>query len=330
MFQDKNKTIDKHESVAPEGIENFLGEGGYDAEARSVAEGIEPEAELAESSFEGLGELEHVPGLNTENVLQEILEGLGSAEATGEEITLYEELVTLPSIESVIFDQPESICGKDSRVQITSTTGYPWRWNCKLVIHWPDGSKYTGTGFLIGPCTVMTAGHCVHTGKGGQWMRKIEVIPGMNGAKRPYGTYISSNFCSVNGWTQDGKVSHNYGAIILDSNQKVGCRVGYFGFAAYSDSTLKNMLVNTAGYAGDKPFGTQWFTYGKIEKVESRRLHYMIDTYGGQAGSCVWRLTQGQRYAVGIHNQGGCPNKASRIVKAVFDNMKRWKYLCKC
>jgi V8-like Glu-specific endopeptidase len=323
-------TYDDRESMAPEGTANPLAKSGDDAEDRSVPETSETDAELAESSFGGLGELENVPGFNAENVLQESLEALGSAEAIGEEITPYEELVNLPSIESLVFDLPETVCGKDQRVQITATTDIPWRWNCKLVIHAPNGSKYQGTGFLIGSCTVMTAGHCVHGGKGGQWMSKIEVIPGMNGANRPYGTYISSDLRSVNGWTKDGKVTHDYGAIILGSNQKVGCRIGYFGFAAYSDSTLKDMLVNTAGYPADKPFGTQWFMSDKITKVEPRRLHYMIDTYGGQSGSSVWRLTNGQRYAVGIHAYGGCPNKATRIVKSVFDNMMAWRNLCKC
>ncbi|MDJ0903804.1 MAG: trypsin-like serine protease [Xenococcus sp. MO_188.B8] len=248
-------TYDDNESVAPEGIENSLPESGDDAESRSVAEESEQEEELAESSFEGSGELEDVPGINAEQVLEESFEELGAAEATGEEITPYEELVNLPSIESLIFEQPESVCGKDTRVQITATTKIPWRWNCKLVITLADGRKAVGTGFMIGPCTVMTAGHCVHGGKGGQWMRKIEVIPGMNGAKRPYGTYVSSNLRSVNGWTRDGKPTHDYGAIILGPNQKVGCRIGYFGFAAYSSSTLKGMLVNTAGYPADKPFG---------------------------------------------------------------------------
>jgi V8-like Glu-specific endopeptidase len=321
-------TYDDHESVASEEVETPLAESGDDAESRSVSE--ESEEELSESSFEGSGELEDVPGLNADEAFQESFELLGAAEASEEEITPYEELVNLPPIEQFIFDQPESICGKDTRLQISSTTRIPWRWNCKLVIHASNGGKYHGTGFLIGPCTVMTAGHCVHGGKGGQWMRKIEVIPGMNGARRPYGTYISSNLRSVRGWTQDGKSTHDYGAIILGSNQKVGCRVGYFGFAAYSGSTLKNMLVNTAGYPADKPFGTQWFTYGNIDKVESRRLRYMFDTYGGQSGSCVWRLTQGRRYAVGVHAYGGCPNKATRIVKPVFNNMKAWKALCKC
>jgi len=80
---------------------------------------------------------------------------------------------------------------------------------------------------------------------------------------------------------------------------------------------------------GDKPAGTMWLAAGPITKVEPRRLYYMIDTYPGQSGSCVWRLRSGQRTAVGIHAYGGCPNGATRITTEVFVNMKRWKDECK-
>lgn len=323
---------DDHEQVANETLAGPTHEGD-DAEVRpdteSELETMEVEA-FSEDSFEGLGEIEDVPGFQPERVLDERLEELGAAESLGEEITPYEELVHLPSIESLLFEMPETVCGKDDRVQIHATAQIPWRWNCKLVIHLADGRKGGGTGFMIGPCTVMTAGHCVHTGKNGQWVSKVEVIPGMNGPNRPYGTYVSTSLRSVTGWTKNGKVTHDYGAVLLGASQKVGCRVGYFGFASYGDATLRGMLVNTAGYPGDKPFGTQWFMSDRIKKVESRRLHYMIDTFGGQSGSAVWRLTQGRRYAVGVHAYGGCPNKATRIVKPVFDNMKKWKGLCSC
>jgi V8-like Glu-specific endopeptidase len=107
----------------------------------------------------------------------------------------------------------------------------------------------------------------------------------------------------------------------------LGNTVGWFGFACLSGSSLRNLLVNNAGYAGDKPFGTLWFNAGRITRVTTRRLYYMIDTYGGHSGSPVWRSRGGRRYGVGVHNYGGCPNKATRITRPVFENMKNWKNL---
>ena len=63
----------------------------------------------------------------------------------------------------------------------------------------------------------MTAGHCVYSHSHGGWAQSIEVIPGMNGAVRPYGSAVSTSFRSVTGWTgsPSGNPEFDYGAIIL-------------------------------------------------------------------------------------------------------------------
>jgi len=172
----------------------------------------------------------------------------------------------------------------------------------------------------------MAAGHCVYSHGARGWAREIQVIPGMDASRRPFGSQIGRSFRSVRGWTRGRKPTHDYGAIILPNNT-LGNRVGWFGFAYLSTSSLRNLLINNAGYAGDKPFGTFWFNAGRITRVTSRRLYYMIDTYGGHSGSPVWRLKNRKRHAVGVHAYGGCPNKSTRIVKPVFNNMKAWKAL---
>ena len=171
----------------------------------------------------------------------------------------------------------------------------------------------------------MTAGQCVYSHTAGGWAKKIEVIPGMNGAQRPFGSAVGRRFYSVKGWTKRSKPEFDYGCIILPESQALGRRTGWFGFANLRKNSLKRLLVNNSGYAGDKAFGTQWYNAGRITKVSSRRLYYMLDTYGGHSGSPVWRYRNGARHAVGVHAYGGCPNKSVRINKNVFDNMVSWK-----
>jgi glutamyl endopeptidase len=55
----------------------------------------------------------------------------------------------------------EVIIGADNRVRVFATTSYPWRAVCSLKITAKDNSKWIGTGWLVGPRTVITAGHCV-------------------------------------------------------------------------------------------------------------------------------------------------------------------------
>ncbi|WP_420753893.1 trypsin-like serine peptidase [Rhodococcus sp. O3] len=229
-----------------------------------------------------------------------------------------------PALESVIFP--------DDRVQIGDTTVYPWRVHSYLLIELSNGSFASGTGFFIGPHTVITAGHCVFvrgTGPGSGWVRSVTVMPGRNGSSLPFGSVrvSGSSLRSVQGWTQNGDSNWDIGALILPTN--LGDRTGWLGFGAYDDNTLMSSIANIAGYPGDKPTATQWYHSRRLSSVAAQRLFYEVDTFGGQSGSAVYRLLNGQRHAFGIHTNGVSPgvpvNSGVRITGPVFDRLKAWK-----
>ncbi len=318
--------MSNHESIASDQNGNDLSlhnEVANDSTV-TVQETYQPESitDLEEDGFDiathGGGRLESVASFNNNFALTE---GFPTSEA-GEAI----DLTALPPAYVGEYAQPESICGRDDRARISPATAIPWRMICQLIITRSDGSKVRGTGWFVGPRTVMTAGHCVFGHASGGWAKGIEIIPGMDGTTKPYGSQVGTSFRSVTGWTQSHKTTHDYGCIILP-DEVLGRRVGWFGFASLSDKSLKNLLVNNSGYAGDKTFGTQWFNAGRITETKERQLRYLIDTFGGHSGSPVWRYRESKRHAVGIHAYGGCPNAATRITKPVFDNMKNWKYV---
>ncbi len=296
-------------------------EGGGVEDFGEVSEStIDLVAEDYEGDFGGGGLIESVAGFDLSRALNEGTEA--------GQVVITEELKSLQPSCLMEFEAPETVCGRDDRVRISPATSIPWRWICQLIITRADGRQSRCTGWFIGSCVVMTAGHCVFSHTAGGWARRIEVIPGMDGSSRPFGSQIGTSFRSVTGWTRNRSPNYDYGAIILP-NSTLGRRVGWFGFAALSDSSLRNLLVNNSGYPDDKPFGTQWFNAGRITTVTSRRIYYMLDTYGGQSGSPTWRYANGQRHAVGIHAYGGCPNSSTRIVRDVFDNMMRWRQECR-
>lgn len=250
--------------------------------------------------------------------------------AEGELIHSAPDTSTLRDIGEASFGcTQETVHGTDNRVQITNTAVYPWCVHCSLLITAADNSKWIGTGWFIGPHTVMTAGHVVYiknSGVAGRdgWVKSILVMPGRNGNSIPFGSVTSTNFRSVTGWTQSGSEYYDYGAIILPTN--LGNRTGWFGFGVYSDSDLVASVGNISGYPGDKPGGTQWYDYHKIASVNSRKVYYDIDTYGGQSGSSVYRIISGGRYGIAIHAYGGATtNSGTRIVTPVFNNMVAWK-----
>lgn len=313
-------------------VEETEAEEDHEEVGSNEAAEVELDVEAPDMGEEGgeagdpYAEIEPVEGFD-ESVLDEDRETLLPEEPVldawyaeyGDEATIGAALEGAMRVEEVVI-------GRDDRVRINNTTTYPWRTICSLRITARDGSRWIGTGWLVGHRTVITAGHVVYIHGRGGWVRSIEVIPGRNGNQSPYGSCVATHFRSVKGWTKNKRKSHDYGCIILPANCDYGRQLGYFGYANLSFFSLLGLKVNLSGYPGDKPTGTQWWHARKIKLVASRRLVYNIDSAGGQSGSPVWRLKNGKRHAVGIHTNGSkLGNSATRITKSVFNNIKKWK-----
>lgn len=234
----------------------------------------------------------------------------------------------------------EAVLGVDERVRILDTDLTPWRMICALRMRGPSGAGAIGTGWFIGPRTVLTAGHCVfsHLFFGG-WASTIEVIPGLNGAgdpsvTRPYGSATSERFSSLDRWTEQEDPDFDIGCIHLD--QPLGDVVGWFSVGALPPEQLESYLVNVAGYPGDRGAGAELYHgRNRVVQVTERRIFYEVDTYGGQSGAPVWIHEEegSPPLAVGVHayGPGGAPanvtvptNSAPRIIPEVLEKLTGW------
>jgi glutamyl endopeptidase len=214
----------------------------------------------------------------------------------------------------------EAILGPDTRQRLY-TTRYPTRAQVLVTFR---GGRCSGT--MIGPNTVATAGHCVHTGgSSGRWRSGFRVYPGANGRSTPYGSCTARRLYSVSGWTNSRDARYDYGAIKL--NCTIGNTVGWYGFTTANPRNQPSIIQ---GYPGDKPL-TQWASSDKVHATTSRQVFYKNDTLGGMSGSAVWYDRNGP-YMIGIHayrNHGtglhSLYNHGTRIVRPVFNNLLRWK-----
>ncbi len=223
---------------------------------------------------------------------------------------------------------PETVHGVDDRRRIKSTKNYPWRATASLVITARDDSSWIGTGWFIGPNTLVTAGHCVYIHRPERperhgFVKRIVVIPGRNENEMPYGSAASETFFSVKGWTEHGRSDFDYGAIKISTG--LGDKVGTLGFGVFGRDDLMSVTGNIAGYPGDKEKGTLWYDHNRVARVSDRKIYYDIDTAGGQSGAAVYKFEDGQRIAFGIHAYGGAiNNSATRITTPVFQNLTNW------
>jgi V8-like Glu-specific endopeptidase len=228
----------------------------------------------------------------------------------------------------------ESILGVDDRVRVLDTELPPWRMICALSLRGAMGSAI-GTGWLVGPRTILTAGHCVYsTDFFGGWASAIEVSPGRNAATFPYGTIASRSFSSLDRWVEQQEPDFDIGCIHLE--EAIGRQTGWFQVGTLPPEELERYLVNVSGYPGDRGGGTEQYHHrNRILHVSERRVFYDVDTYGGQSGAPVWihETEDAPPLAIAIHaygtgaTPGNVPlpaNSAPRIIPEVFEQIEAW------
>ena len=230
----------------------------------------------------------------------------------------------------------ESLIGADDRQRILETDLRPWRMICALRMFAPGGGGGAiGTGWLAGPRTVVTAGHCVHhVGFFGGWADTIQVSAGRNGGAFPFGSVTATRFSSVDRWIKTADPDFDIGCIHLE--ESLGETVGWFSIGSLTPAELESHRVNISGYPGDRGNGTeQYFHANRVLSVGERRVFYDVDTMGGQSGSPVWVHESGGTppMVIGIHayGTGGTPfdlgitaNSAPRIIPEVFEQIVAW------
>ena len=229
----------------------------------------------------------------------------------------------------------ESVIGLDDRTRILDTDLAPWRMICALRMRGESGGTAVGTGWLVGPRTVLTAGHCVFsTYFFDGWAKTVELSAGRDGSEFPYDTVSSERFSSVDRWVKKEEPDFDIGCIHLD--EPLGEKVGWFQVAALPPEELGGFLVNVSGYPADLGRGTEQYHHrNKVRTVTERRVFYDVDTFGGQSGAPVWIHADEKSppLAVGIHAYGvggATPgpgrdlNSAPRIIPEVLDQIEAW------
>jgi V8-like Glu-specific endopeptidase len=221
--------------------------------------------------------------------------------------------------------EPE-IIGPDTRVKVTDTLKAPFRYICNFELDQPVGPRAMCSGTLIGPSTVLTAGHCM-SGFGAAHMR---IIPGRNGTLEPLPATRAASFQIAAGFVPSTPT--DYGVVQL--RDPIGIRIGYWSLrhrlgtgdaigtsisAAPLPQNVGKLLVNLSGYPADKPsaarFGCidrtqprnrcfhsaltnahrtrtcgteQWRAYDRSVQERAGILEYLDDTCPGHSGSPVW------------------------------------------
>jgi glutamyl endopeptidase len=261
-----------------------------------------------------------------------------------------------------IFEMDELLdrIGNEDRVLITDTTQFPYRCICKLVItpgpkiqqkidqkfNRPN-SKLIGTGVYVGPNLVLTAAHCVYIhdpilfndpNEPGEYVKNIEVIPGLNEAisgliTRPFGQTFSDDFVLPDSYktitNEEARQPYDFAGIITE--HALGTEY-HIGLITYLDNELDNLSISVCGYSFDKPDHAK----GRAQTMDTKKitgqtptlLIYENDTENGASGSPCLSIFNNRVYTGGIHNVGTKNfNSGTRITDSIRHMIAGWKQL---
>lgn len=214
----------------------------------------------------------------------------------------------------------------DERKLIDNPVSYPLCQACgKLTINFPS-KQVIGTGFLISPNCVLTAGHCLFDKNYGGGAKEIIFYYSSEG--RWEAVKGKSGFI-VSGWKEDTNDACDYGMIVLSKPVNIN---KYMGLSFKSDEYLKDLYVNITGFPTEKQNSHDMYTaWGIIKKIrDSFLIRHNVDSSEGQSGSPIWILEEkySQPYSIGIHTQGFRGNKklntGVKVDSIHFQNIMGW------
>ena len=201
-----------------------------------------------------------------------------------------------------------------SLIQISDPSQAPWCQSVKLFIIDNDVNSngvcdsgetcYEGSGTLIDPKHVVTAGHCIHEGDGGDFFDVVTVVPGYEDGSRPYGDARSLQLHTWEGWADSGTWGHDVGVVDLD--RPIGALTGWQGYGHNnSTSFYYGNTFTSAGYPGDTYDGQYlYYWFGDFDFVWDKHVSIFNRGYHGQSGSGARKYDGGGPVVYAVHSSG--------------------------
>ena len=196
-----------------------------------------------------------------------------------------------------------------------------------MTITYPNGAQ-TGTGFMVGPSTVATAGHLVYNAGFGGYATSVVATPTYNAGAAPYGSARAVTLVTNEGWTVENDYGYDWAVITLNSN--IGDSTGWLS-VRYQTSTYNGTTgVDVLGYPGVDENGNiiqpasqrLYRSTGSITTTKTRQLvSNNTNTSDGMSGGPVQKYYTSTGYtAIAlVSGSAAAGNVFTRITEEVYD-----------
>lgn len=174
--------------------------------------------------------------------------------------------------------------------------------------------KVIGTGFLVGPDIVMTAGHCIYADittddyddgvANPRYADLIEFYPGLNGEEEENESFVYYSFAEAKtvlpAYENDPDLQQ-FDLGIIRLNREIGFQTGWYGLVSNYKS---NSEIYTYGYPAEKN-STMWESHGSLlGLLDENRYATNVYATQGQSGSAYILLDSSEPLVCGVLSFG--------------------------
>ena len=240
--------------------------------------------------------------------------------------------------------RPERVVGTDDRTRVTdvdpyNTESYAWNTVGYVCNDYPSYRSYRGSGAIVGPYMVLTAGHMVYDwSTEGGYASAVCFAPGQRqmspggAVERPYGELTASSWQTNSNYIDALKTNpaaqfdYDYAAVFFNTSF-ASMGLNTYMPVVFDYNPAINDAINLAGYPasvqGETNSQGMWRSSGNVTAIADRVIYYNADTTGGNSGGPVGELViPGQRRIIAVH--GVSTPGACRMVSQNQEIIESW------